>query len=48
MPFVRSLVSKHYIYIIAVILLLSEIIPIYSRCIEKKLVCIIIIAPFSR
>ena len=48
MPPVRSLASKHYAYIILVILLLGEIMPIYSRCAEKKLVCIIIIALFSR
>ena len=48
MPSVRSLTSKHYTCIVAVILLLSEIMPIYSRCTEKKLVCIIIIALFSR
>ena len=47
MPFIRSLVSKHYAYIVLVILLLSEIMPIYSHCIKKKLVCIIIIVPFS-
>ena len=48
MPPIRSLASKHRAYIVAVILLLSEIIPIYSCCIEKKLVYIIIIALFSR
>ena len=48
MPFIRSLVSKRRAYIVAVILLLSEIIPSYSYCEEKKLVYIIIITPFSR
>ena len=48
MPFVRSLASKHYIYVVAVILLLGEIIPMYSCCAKKKLVCVVIIAPFSR
>ena len=48
MPFIRSLVSKRCAYIIAVILLFSEIMPSCSRCKEKKLVYIIIIAPFSR
>ena len=48
MPFIRSSVSKHYAYIISVILLLSKIIPIYSCCAEKKLVYIIIIALSSR
>ena len=47
MPFIRSLASKHYTYIVSVILLLGEIIPIYSCYIKKKLVYIIIIAPFS-
>ena len=44
MPFIRSLVFKRYTYIISVIFLLSEIMPIYSRCTKKKLVCITIIA----
>ena len=47
MPFIRSLVSKRCTHIILVILLLGEIMPIYSRCVEKKLVYITIIAPFS-
>ena len=47
MPPVRSLASGHRAYIVAVILLLSKIIPTYSRCAKKKLVCVIIIAPFS-
>ena len=45
MPLIRSLASKRYTYIIAVILLLGEIMPTYSRYAEKKLVYIIIIAP---
>ena len=48
MPSVRSLASKRYTYIIVVILLLSKIMPIYSRYTKKKLVYIIIIALFSR
>ena len=48
MPPIRSLVSERHAYIIAVILLLGEIIPSCSHCEEKKLVYIIIIAPFSR
>ena len=48
MLFIRSLASKCYIYIILVILLLSKIMPIYSRCAKKKLVYIIIAAPSSR
>ena len=47
MPLIKSLVSKYYAYIVSVILLLGEIMPTYSRYIEKKLVYIIIIAPFS-
>ena len=44
MPFIRSLASERRAYIIAVILLLSKIMPSYSYCEEKKLVYIIIIA----
>jgi hypothetical protein len=50
MPFVRSLIFKHLAYrskLVAVILLLSEIMPFYSYCTEKGLVYIIIIALFS-
>ena len=47
MPFIRSLVSKCRVYTVAVILLLGEIIPSCSHYKEKKLVCVIIIAPFS-
>ena len=47
MPLIRSLASKCYTCVISVILLLGEIIPIYSRCAKKKLVYIIIAAPFS-
>ena len=48
MPPIRSLTFKRYIYVIATILLLGEIILIYSRCAKKKLVYITIIALFSR
>ena len=48
MPFIRSLVSKRCAYIVAVILLLSEIMPTYSRCVLKGLVYIIIMAFLSR
>ena len=48
MSFVRSLASERCAYIVAVILLLSEIMPTCSYCTEKKLVCIIIAALFSR
>ena len=47
MPPIRSSVFKRCIYIIAVILLLSEIIPSCSYYKEKKLAYIIIITPFS-
>ena len=44
MPFIRFLASMRHTYIVAVILLLSKIMPIYSRYAKKKLVCVIIIA----
>ena len=47
MPFIRSLVSEHCACVISVIFLLGEIMPTYSRYAKKKLVCIIIIAPFG-
>ena len=47
MPFIRSLAFKRRAYIITVIFLLSEIMPIYSRCVLKGLVYIIIIAPLG-
>jgi hypothetical protein len=50
MPFVRSSVFKRLARrskLIAVILLLGEIMPSYSRCKEKGLVYIAIIAPSS-
>jgi hypothetical protein len=47
MPFVRSLVSKYYAYIVALILLLGEIMPTYSYYTVKGLVYIIIITPFN-
>ena len=51
MPLVGSLVSKrtaYYFKLVAVILLLGEIMPTYSRYAEKGLVYIIIIAPLGR
>ena len=47
MPFIRSLASKRRAYVVAVIFLLSEIMPMCSRCTKKKLVCVAIAAPFS-
>ena len=47
MPPIRSLASERCAYIVLVTLLLGEIMPIYSRCAEKKLVYITITAPFS-
>ena len=47
MSFVRSLVSKRYIYVVAIILLLSEIMLTYSYYVLKGLVYIIIIAPLG-
>ena len=48
MPPVRSLISERCVYIVAVILLLSKIMPTYSCYVLKGLVCIAIIAPLSR
>ena len=48
MPFIRSLASKRRAYIIAVILLLSKIMPTYSCYVLKGLVYIMIIAPLGR
>ena len=47
MPSVRSSASKRYTYIVAVILLLSKIMPTYSYYISKGLVCVVITALFS-
>ena len=47
MPLVRSLASEHYACVVAVILLLSEIMPTCSRCVLKGLVYVIIIAPLG-
>jgi hypothetical protein len=48
MPFIRSLASKRYAYIVILILLLSEIMPTYSHYVVKGLVYITITAPFSQ
>ena len=47
MPLIRSLASERRAYAVAVIFLLGEIMPSYSYCKEKKLVCVTIIAFFS-
>ena len=47
-PFIRFIASEYYIYVVAVILSLGEIMPIYSCYILKGLVCVIIAALFSR
>ena len=47
MPFIRSLGSKRHAYTVALILLLSEIMPSCSCCEEKKLVYIAIIVLFN-
>ena len=50
MPFIKSLVSKRTTYcfkLVAIILLLSKIMPTYSCYMEKGLIYIIIIAPLS-
>jgi hypothetical protein len=48
MPPVRFLAFKRYAYIVALILLLSEIMPTYSHYIVKGLVYIIIAALFNQ
>ena len=47
MSFVRSSASKRRAYVVAVILLLSEIMPTYSCCVLKGLIYIAIIAPLG-
>ena len=44
MSFIRSLVSKHRAYVVAIIFLFGEIISIYSYYVLKGLVYVIIIA----
>ena len=46
-PLIRSLASKCYAYVVAIILLLSEIMPTYSCYVLKGLVYIIIITPLG-
>jgi len=48
MPPVKSLASKHYTYIVIIILLLNKIILLYSRYIKKRLIYITILALSSR
>ena len=48
MPPIRFSASKRRACVVAVILLLSEIMPTYSRCVLKGLVYIIIMAPLGR
>ena len=48
MSFIRSSASKHRAHVIAVILLLSKIMPTYFCCVLKGLVYIAIIAPLGR
>ena len=47
MPPIRSSASKRRAYVVAVILLLSEIMPTYSYYVLKGLVYIAIIAPLG-
>ena len=47
MPPVRFSVSTHHAKLVAVIFSLSEIMPFYSCCKEKKLVYVVIVALFS-
>ena len=48
MPPIRFSASKRRTHVVAVILLLSKIMPTYSRCVLKGLVYIIIIAFLGR
>ena len=48
MSFIRSLASKRRTYIVAIILLLSKIMPTYSCYVLKRLVYIIIMASLGR
>ncbi len=48
MPPIRSSAFKRFAYVITLILSLSEIMPIYFCYIDKGLVYIVIMAPFSR
>ena len=48
MPPIKSSASERCTHVVAVILLLSEIMPTYSRCVLKGLVCIIIITLLGR
>ena len=47
-PLVKSSASKRRTRVVAIILLLSEIMPTYSRCVLKGLVCVAIVAPLGR
>ena len=47
MLFVKSLISERHARVVILILLLGKIIPTYSHCTKKKLVCVIIATPFS-
>ena len=47
MPLVRFLIFKYRAYVVAVILLLSEIMPTYSCCVLKGLVYVVIITPLG-
>ena len=48
MPPIRSSASKRYTRVVLTILSLGEIMPSYSRCSKKKLVCVAIASPFGR
>ena len=48
MPLIRSSASKRRAYVMAMIFLLSKIMPTYFRCMLRGLVYIIIISLFSR
>ena len=48
MPFIRFTAFKRRTYVVKTIVLLSKIIPSYSRCVKKKLLYVVIVAPSSR
>ena len=47
MPFIRSLLSNYYNWLIITILLLGKVMPSYSCYVEKKLIYVAIAALFG-
>ena len=48
MPFIRSSAFKRWAKLVSTIILLGEIMPSYSRCIKRRLLCVVIAALSSR